>query len=1115
MTPWTLVRRGLRFHWRTHLGVAGGAAVGTAVLVGALAVGDSVRHSLRETALARLGGVRLALEAPERTFRDALADTLTGEVTRVAPVLRLDGIAVRVDGTARAFGVHVHGVDDRFGALAGTAAVPPAGARDAVVLNGPLARRLGVGPGDTVLLRVERPGLLPRDAPLSGGEGAGEAIRLTVAAVAPDASGGRFSLRAEQALPYNAFVPLALLQERVGLPGRANLLLAGGEGPDPISLVDALRARWAPADAGLELRDLPAGALEMRTSRVFLEAPVAEVALSVPGARGILTYLVNELRVGERATPYSMVSGIGMPGGAGPLPGGHEGRPSAGSWDDLKDDEVAINEWLAQDLQAKPGDALMMAYFVPGPGRSLEERRSRFRIRAVVPLVGEAADRGLMPDFPGVSDVDSCRDWKPGIPIRLDRIRKQDEAYWKERRGTPKAFVSLAAALEMWRNRFGGLTAVRFPPRPGIRGEAESAFRRLDPATLGLVFRPVREEALAAAAQGQDFGGLFLGFSLFLILAALLLTGLLFTLGVEQRAEEAGTLLAVGCTPARVRGLFLLEGGVLAVVGGAAGVGGGILYAKAVLIGLTTVWQPAVGTPVLVFHAEPATLAGGAAAGFLLALAAIGWAVRRLARRPARELLQGGGDAAGIASVPAQGRTLPGLAAAVVCLIAAIAVVVRDAVASTGTGATTFFLSGALLLAGGLAACHALLVSCARRAGGPLTTRRLGLMSAVRRRGRSLAVVSLIACGAFLVAAVGANRKGAGEDLSRREPGTGGFALWATSAIPIVHDLNRPDGRDLNRPDGREALGLDAKVLEGVTVVPMRVLEGDDASCLNLNRAQRPRLLGVPMAALKGRFARADRSDGGGGPGEGIVPGPGGPVIPALADHATVKWALGLSVGDTVGYVDERGRPYRVRIDATLSDSVLQGSLAIDEEAFLLRHPSASGYRMFLIDAPAGRAEAVATELTRALQDYGFEAVPAAQRLAEFHAVENTYLAVFLALGGLGLILGSLGLGVVVARNVLERRGELALLRAVGFEAGRVRRMVVGEHVALMGLGLLCGAGAAGVAVVPVLMAPGAAAPAGPAVVALAAVAASGALWTALAAWWALRGPLLPALRNE
>jgi putative ABC transport system permease protein len=48
---WTLVRRGLRHHWRAHAAAGVGAGIGTAVLAGALLVGDSVRTSLRERAL--------------------------------------------------------------------------------------------------------------------------------------------------------------------------------------------------------------------------------------------------------------------------------------------------------------------------------------------------------------------------------------------------------------------------------------------------------------------------------------------------------------------------------------------------------------------------------------------------------------------------------------------------------------------------------------------------------------------------------------------------------------------------------------------------------------------------------------------------------------------------------------------------------------------------------------------------------------------------------------------------------------------------------------------------------------------------------------------------------
>ena len=57
MSLWTLVLRSLRYYVRAHLGVVLGAAVGSAALIGALVVGDSVRLSLKEMALSRLGKV--------------------------------------------------------------------------------------------------------------------------------------------------------------------------------------------------------------------------------------------------------------------------------------------------------------------------------------------------------------------------------------------------------------------------------------------------------------------------------------------------------------------------------------------------------------------------------------------------------------------------------------------------------------------------------------------------------------------------------------------------------------------------------------------------------------------------------------------------------------------------------------------------------------------------------------------------------------------------------------------------------------------------------------------------------------------------------------------------
>jgi putative ABC transport system permease protein len=198
-----------------------------------------------------------------------------------------------------------------------------------------------------------------------------------------------------------------------------------------------------------------------------------------------------------------------------------------------------------------------------------------------------------------------------------------------------------------------------------------------------------------------------------------------------------------------------------------------------------------------------------------------------------------------------------------------------------------------------------------------------------------------------------------------------------------------------------------------------------------------------------------------------------------------------------------------------VANSILQGQLIIDEAEFVKRFPGESGYRMFLIDAPSNRVAEVSATLSRAMQDVGLELTPAAQRLAQFNAVQNTYLGTFQVLGGLGLLLGSVGLGIVVLRNVLERRGELAVLLAVGFRKPTLQRLLLIENGALLALGLALGVVAAAVAVLPAVLSPAAQLPYASLMLTLGAVLVNGALWTWAATRFALRGNLLAALRNE
>ena len=111
-------------------------------------------------------------------------------------------------------------------------------------------------------------------------------------------------------------------------------------------------------------------------------------------AMGVLTYLVNELRSAERTTPYSMVTATEIAG--------------------LREDEIIINSWLADDLGAKVGDELALKYFVVAGQRNLKEESRTFRISEIKPL--ESPDTSWTPPFPGVSDVENCRDWDPEFP---------------------------------------------------------------------------------------------------------------------------------------------------------------------------------------------------------------------------------------------------------------------------------------------------------------------------------------------------------------------------------------------------------------------------------------------------------------------------------------------------------------------------------------------------------------------------------------------------------------------------------------------------------------------------------------------------------------------------
>jgi putative ABC transport system permease protein len=1221
MTFGRLLLRNLFYHWRGNSAVLLGVAVGTAVLIGALLVGDSLGGSLRDLTLEQLGWVDRALVAG-RFIREDLASELSAD--RSAPAILLRGTASTVPSAPdqpvrRARQVTIFGVNDRFWVdgrsdlAAGSRDPSPEGkdfwdsALQEVVLNAALAAELGVRPGDTVALSVQKVSAIPRET-LLGRREAGDVIdelKLTVRAVLLKEGLGQFSLSPSAAPPRNAFVPLRLLQTKLGQEKRINALLVAG-GTD--SLQEELRQHLTLDDWGLMLQDPNSrartlfakldrnhdgklsrnewrrrvaetfaqavdrdgdgeltfeevshyyreqhGYLSLESRQMLLEPAVAQAALAAAQdtrlrAAPTLVYLANAIfaapssvedgKAPRQEIPYSVIAALdpALPPPLGPfLPPGIE---------NLKGDEIVLADWADSPLHLRPGQEIVVEFFEPErrglareePGRSLERgaslgsqggfvlRSQRFRLRGVVPLHGVANDPDLTPEFPGITDKLDLRDWNPPFPYDNKRVQRRDERYWEEYRTTPKAYIPLAAGQRLWGSRFGELTSIRLAPTQGgdlARVAAEFRQRllvRLQPEQGGLVFDAVRQRGLEGSSGFTDFGQLFLGFSTFLIAAALLLVGLLFRLNLDRRASEMGLLLSTGYRRTRVRALLLGEGSLLAAVGGLVGALAAIAYSWFLLQLLALWWPGSLDRSFLRVHASSFSFGIGYMASVVVSLLTIAWAVRSLSRVALPALL------AGETNVPADDnrRRRP-----VRWSLWTIALASVGALACTLLGgwaqdselrAMSFFGSGALLLTASLAGIWAWMSrtrSTGSSAFGGLGVAQLGVRNATRHPLRSLLTAGLLASATFVVVAVESFHREPERDFLDLHSGSGGFSLLAESDLPLYQDLNDPSGRaELNFPERAE------EILQGVSFFSLRLRAGEDVSCLNLYQPRRPRLLGIPRALIERngfRFEAFERSLPGvqANPWSLLQqPQPDG-AIPVIGDANTVQWMLKSGLGKELEVPNARGELVHLRIVGLLQSSIFQSELLLSEDNFLRLYPRQEGYQFFLMTTPPKRTDQVRTLLEATLAEHGFAVTATAQRLEAYLAVENTYLATFQALGALGLLLGALGLAVVLLRGVWERRGELALLRALGYRRSVLGLLLLAENGFLLVLGLGVGTLAALVAVAPHLLGG-----AGEVLrlrlcgllglVLLVGLAAAAAAVAAT-----LRAPLLPALRRE
>jgi ABC-type lipoprotein release transport system permease subunit len=1169
----TLIQRSLRHYWRTHLAVLLGVVAGTAVISGALIVGDSVRESLKQMSLDRLGKIDFAIHS-HRFFRQDLAGklpeadkTFRDQFETPVPALILDGALVREssDGTVldRAGRIRVYGIDERFAAVSElTKELIPTSYDDEetlesineVVLSHRVASQIGAKPGDKLKLFVELPSNIPRDSLLGDRDAQQhQEINLTVKTLLPPTSAvGRFDLDPGQQLPLTIFVPLAAMQLelelsevapsrefRQGRPARINAIFLASNTPELAKTEQAVAMaekanvfvgrQLQLADVGLRIAQHDGrGYISIESEQLVLDAVLSELAVETAEELGLphaesLAYLVNDF-VSEsdssRKAIYSVAAGVDF--------------EQLAKWPGEKlldegaslptDDEIVLDEWIAEDLGLKKGDSIRLKYFLVDNHGGTTEKERVFKVHSVVPLEEGrlTTDRGLVPAVRGITDVKDFRDLRQPFPMNLDPLTDRDDTYWAEHGPTPKVFLPLAVAQEMWETRHGRLTSIRVFQRDDedlgsfAKKFEERLLSKIDVKKADLAFLPVKHLGVEAASGTTDFTGLFFGFSFFVIASAMILIGLLFGLGVERRVKELGLLEAIGFNRKQVRGIVVWEAAVVSVFGAVLGSAAAVVYANLMIFALKDPdwWGGAIGTRFLDVYVTPTSLVAGFAISVIVALLAVLAALRSLKPLSPRDLLHGvtlpAESAEDLTAKSARRAKIArfGFLASIIVAVLGVARLIPSSEATFGMSwqVIAFFCVGMTMLVCSLCGLSSWLMTDRQSAvtgRGTGAIMKLGLRNAARHRSRSVLSAGLIAFATFVIVAVASGRRDPSVETPDFSSGNGGFQLVAETSSPILFDLNTEDGRDkLNF--SAEADSPDAKLLAEMTVESFRVKPGENASCLNLYKTSLPTVLGVPDSLIERggfRFINGTDDDW-----KLLTEPRDDGRIPVLGDMNTLMYSLKKGPGQTI---EVPGAEQELVVVGMLDSSVFQGVLLMSTPNFDKLFPEQTGFSYFLIGAgeqriesghskpevknsvedligageqriesggyfSAGEQASLSTHFESGLTEFGLDTEPVTKRIAAFLVVQNTYLSTFQTLGGLGLLLGTLGLATVMLRNVVERRSELALLRAVGFPAGSLGTMVLAENAMLLTWGLATGTMCAVVSMSPHLASVGA-----------------------------------------
>ena len=1131
-----------------------GLMISTAVITGSLVVGDSTEYLVISSTYENLGDVDLVVRSGEFFSYDyytaiSTAPTLSETIDKHAPVLLLP-CSVETSATKlRENKAQLWGFTDNITDFGDLIKVTDGKKLDntelslkrtEIIINERLADKLKLDENDEVRLYINNPSFTI-DSVYFNRQGLNSKARtMTVKYIVKNEALGRLQLDGRTHDTSNVFMNLEVLQDIIDIGSKINTILISNVGnkydglkidDDAVAAIErTLNAAINYPDLGFELNSTDSDYLRLVNSDIFFDDNIYELikAYSAQPSNEIfyspvMTYFVNSITNDRtnKAVNYSMITGLDFKldskfsGDELKIISGEGFIDQYRSFNDIQlgSDEIMLNSWTADRLGVNYGDTLTIEYMVLDRLYNIYNTTHTFTLKYIIDLEGAAIDPHLMPSFPGLEGKLDCIDWEPLFPIDYTRLLQDDRQYWINYQGTPKAYISLTSAQDLWSTNLGSYTMIKLASK--IKPYDDNLELKklvgsylndtLEHSDAGLTIDRVKSDSLATSSGMAIFPMMFLAFGMVIIIAGIALIVTIFLLLAEARKYDLGVGRAMGLKINQVAKIFLIEGIIYAFISGIAGVLFGILIGWGLVYALNTIWSASVQGFTVPFYFKPISILIGFIVGLIITLFTVIFTARYSAKKKIISLLH---------DIPIStkesdkmmfnlGLTLFIFSAIIIFALGPVLEFynIEDAFANLfyfifpvlligiiftmGYCAGTrrkielrskyfsvmsiivlilmnviwvrvsntpviylFFISGFYLV------IFLVIISVAffknfssgisrlfqsRKKSSPVVN--YALSNPTRKMSRTALTITIYTLVIFLLVALSINIAIQQESVSAiSEEERGGYDIIGETAVPISIDLeNKTQRMQYNVP---------APVLDNLSITEIQMVGPLGGTCSNMNVRFPPRILGVDHGFIEENIFRFVEPTYAEKPAHSLwrelekTAEENNNKIPIVVDYNTLVWIYGGELGKTYTVQDESGNDVKLEVIGVLENSVFGGTFVMFVDNLESIYPTTAEFRYALFKIKPGVSatpESLAADLEQELNRYGMDAQSIRQLIHDNQEYEQSFMVLFQAFLGLGLIIGIVGLGIISARSVQERRYEIGVLRALGFK----RRMIL------------------------------------------------------------------------